>query len=163
MAIGEIATWAEVISALAIVLSLLFVGFEVAQNNKLSKNNQHQTNLVHLNSYKKALLDRGLSDVVFRGRLSFQGLSEEEKLIFCAYMETALPNIISIRVFAEQSAYGAENARDFTKRAMRSEIDHPGVREWWVACRETVSLGPPGRKAIDRQIGADGIKAYSDF
>lgn len=57
MSYDLLSEFADIVSAVAIVISLLFVGYQIAQNNKLLKVQQLQSNMAQLLDYKGLMLD----------------------------------------------------------------------------------------------------------
>jgi len=157
----NIAFWADVaqiIAALAVVASLIFVALELNQNNRLEKIRQRSDRVGGLQAYKVLSVDPVFAEILNRGRASYSALQPHEKLAFSHYMEIAIPAIMSLKLFSDMSAVGAANAVNFSDRNMRALIDHPGVREWWVENRTSIAVGRPGREEIDGLIGANGEK-----
>ena len=91
--LSHIADIADLIAAAAIIVSLLFVAYEVRLNRKQAELTNWREALAMLVAFKVRAIDSEFADVVVRGHRDFEALSEAEQLSFGMYLEEGVHSI----------------------------------------------------------------------
>ena len=81
---------AEIVSAIAIVMSLIYVGYQVRVNTITLRNGTQQSLLALGHDWDGWLVDRDFADVIARGNDDYSLLSSAEKLQYGKYVGTGL-------------------------------------------------------------------------
>lgn len=122
---------AQILAAVALVASLLFVGTQIKANTR-----EHRLVSLNMRSEKWAALntditkDPALRDILLSGNVSRTDLSPSDAMAFDAFWTRYATYIIDV---ATQRALGIidESVWENYKFSMQVWCDHPGVREWW--------------------------------
>lgn len=158
MTLQDIASIALVFSATGMMLSAIFVGFQLRSSVRLFRIQQREARARGLAEYKLMALDPAVAGLILRARADYGALTEAEKLSFESYLEVAMSSITSLHLIPAVSSVGAEAAQAFAMRHVIGLMDHPGTRAWWAERRTKAMIGGPARELIDAAIGADGRK-----
>jgi len=81
------ASVAEIISAIAVVFSLLYVGFEINRNTTIMDSNQNISIFSGMRSWEQLLIvDEELADLYVRAPSEYQTFSDAERIQYRFYM-----------------------------------------------------------------------------
>ena len=147
---------AQIVAALAIIGSLIFVGWQVRLNNHeqhLTLTNQRVEKVSQLN--RMLAQDEKLRDIVIRGSASLGDLTPSELMAFSSFFNELVTLALE---FQRHEAAGAvheewiESMRRFTIQA----FSQPGPQEWWAMSR-TLYVGS-SRRYVEELVEA-GRKA----
>jgi len=122
---------AQIIAAVAIVSSLIFVGLQVRANTR-----EQRVSMNHVRTEKAAVLQRqivadpGLRDILIKSNTAYDELSASERMALSAYWQQYCMFIIDVR---GQFELGAISARVWDNYAFgfRRGCSSPGARRWW--------------------------------
>lgn len=131
MTLSNIADFADLIAAVAIVLSLIFVGYELHQTRVQSELSNWREILKSMTDFKSATNDLGFAEVITRGQADYTSLSEAEKLSFGLYLEQGvhiIGNFLKHNDSLPQKLTGLEDA---ISAHFRDLLTTPGGRFWW--------------------------------
>lgn len=158
MTLEQVYLISQIVAAVAILLSLIFVALQLRQNTEqLRKNQRADTNAFETGGstlVQNVMLvlakDEGLSDLVARGRKGLSNLSEAEQVRFGYYLMASLYHV----QFAYQ-AYRKGSSDDDIWRGHAGSLTpllrSPGVRDWWRQRR--LLFLPAFRQFIDGLAG----------
>ena len=137
MSIVEIGALAQLVGAIAILLSLVFVVIELRKNfrqNDLANSLQRAIDFEKLNY---AQMDENMAKVITKAYRSYIGLSDYEKIQFEGYFLQRIS--IGLRTYrtADETAFklGSDYLRNRLKLSMEEFFSHPGVR----ACYDSMN------------------------
>ena len=133
MSFSQIADFADLIAALGVIGSMLFLAIETRKNANQTRIANHQTSLAGLKEHKRRTDSLDLADILVRGRVSYLGLSEPEKLAFTGWMEEMIQSYDTLIAPNVDLAVSKAEARRAAVGAFAFHFGFPGCREWWHA------------------------------
>ncbi len=131
MTLSQIADYADLITAAGVVLSLLFVAFEMHSSNRQAKRANMQSMLTGIRQLKHWGRDPHTVEILVRGRESFQQLTPAEKFVFANYTEECFAAYDSFLLVRDSNLLRAGEAERAGRGAFRDFVSYPGAREWW--------------------------------
>lgn len=119
---------AEAIGAAAVVISLVYLAIQVRHNTESIRLQTFQLIIDRTAAVNSRSSDKHVADVIARGRESYLGLSNADRITFDYYMHE--------RLLAFESALALGHLlkptiRDVVYENLRRYFGFPGVREWW--------------------------------
>jgi hypothetical protein len=154
----------EVVGAIGVIATLIFLAFQVRQNSKLLKSNTSQLEQSHRlavsqaigesNSQQDAMLaiaqNRDLSDIFHRGIQSYVDLPQEERMRFALTMGPLIAGVATqVERQIELGVYGAELAADH-RTFLRGFLSGNGGREYWVRYKNRYP--PRFQSMVDKEL-----------
>lgn len=128
---SSLAQIADVVGAVAIVLSLLFLAYELHQTRKQAELSNWREVLQALVEFKAATNDLSLADAIVRGREDYAALSDAERLSFGLYLEQAVHiygNFLKHNDSLPRKLDGLETA---LANSLYELLTSPGGAAWW--------------------------------
>ena len=129
--LNEVHQIGELSAALAVVLSLLFVGYEIQQNNQRQVQATTQTVVSEFSATLQSLSeDSGLACVYVRGIRDYSELAANQQVMFNSFL--VRPN----RIFEDVYYLRQEGSIDpriwaGIENSMHSALESPGWQEWF--------------------------------
>ena len=138
MSIVEIGAFAQLVGAIAILLSLVFVVIELRKNfrqNDIANTLQRSIEREKLNF---ARMEEGLAKLLVKAYRSYNELKDFEKIQFEAYMRQQVAVLIRAYRTADETAFklGPDKLRSRVKVGASDFFSNPGVRECYKALKE---------------------------
>lgn len=146
MTFTQIAQIADLIAALGIIATLLFLVFELRQNARQASYANWQGIIGFVRSHREWSSDPAMAEIVSRGRMDYRGLSEGEKFAFENWMMNGLTAFYTVLIH-KPSAVAEKEGHETSKRQIRHLMSFPGTIDCW----EAVGLAkryPPSMVAI---------------
>ena len=126
-AIGAIG---EVIGAIAVVVTLLFVARDIRQNSRSLSIAALRDTTAQWNHWSNMIASSSdLADIVAKGNKVFSQLSESEKLRYGAYAQAFFDNVESYRSLVID--HKADKDLDVLISIVRRRMNIPGFAAWW--------------------------------
>jgi hypothetical protein len=130
MSWSELASLAEIVGALAVVITLIYVAKEIRQNSRALGIAALRDTTAQWNDWSSMLAGSGeLADIVARVNQSDDALTEGEMLRFGAYAQSFFDNVESYRSLVVQ--HRVEKDLDVLQRIVARRIAQPGFADWW--------------------------------
>ena len=130
---------AQIVAGLAVIGSLLFIGFEVRRNTRAQL---HQLGIERTSFFSQSnawtIENEPLRKALIKGADSFDALTFEERLLFSAYHLHWIGAMIALWSQQEMIYVEPKYSEAFYQTFERFS-QTPGAREWWAAVR----LGTP--------------------
>lgn len=129
--LSQIADIADLIAAGTIVVSLLFVAFEMRATRKQTELTNWRELLQTLTDYKAQTNDPNLAALLVKGHADYHGLSDEERLTFEMYLEQGVHiygNFLKHNDSLPQKLVGLEGA---ITNYFFEMLTTPGGGAWW--------------------------------
>ncbi len=145
----------DVVSAVGVILTMLFVGLELRRQNIENGLANTREQLTMLMTFKSQTNEPYMADLVCRGRKDFMQLSESEKITFELYLEQAIHATMAVYYHSGFDSTDADASIQSCNRHLRDILDHPGTREWWLQRRKNSPLIDFGRSYIDQILGIE--------
>ncbi len=131
MDIMELGAIGEFIGALAVIGSLLYVGYQIRQNARSTKASNYQaTTDAFMQLNKEILREADVAELFVNGGADYRGPSDTEQIRFTFLF------MMAFRVFQTtwyQSRQGTTEHElwESDEKNMLFVLSMPGVREWW--------------------------------
>lgn len=127
---SELASIAEIIGAIAVIVTLLYVAKEIRQNSRSLAIAALRDTTAQWNDWSGMLAGSAdLADIVARGNKSLDDLSESEIMRYGAYAQAFFDNVESYRSLVVD--HHVEKDLDVLKRIVAGRIPAPGLAAWW--------------------------------
>ncbi len=130
MDLSTIGSFAEVLAAVGVIGSLIFLAVQVQKNTQALRSQVLEMHFdrVALN-YARAL-DPDVADVIEKGRRNYETLSASEKIIFNAWASEYVLNTDHLMLFKQEGLI-VPAAATMIDRRIEWFFKHNGVRAWW--------------------------------
>ena len=132
----------EMIGALAVVVSVIYLAFQIRDNTRASVVSVVQ-DAINAYSEQESLVAStpDLAHIILRGRASFSNLSPEEGLRFDSYYSVTFQVFEGWYTGSDRAVSLPKEQVEVTETILRNHLRHPGVREWWEKAREEFPKG----------------------
>ncbi len=135
MDIMELGAIGELVGGLAVVGSLLFVGLQMRQSNRLSRAESVQSHVYQRNAdVLTPLLDQAFGDTLQRGINDFAGLSSQEQIAVHAYL-AKLINLGQAHYVLSRAGLMLPEYATAMDGIVASILRCPGALQWWQTVR----------------------------
>jgi len=120
----------EVVGAIAVVVTLLFVARDIRQNSRSLSIAALRDTTAQWNLWSNMIAGSGdLAEIVVKGNKVFSSLSESEKLRYGAYAQSFFDNVESFRSLVVD--HNADKDLDVLVSIVKRRISAPGFAAWW--------------------------------
>ena len=145
-----VANMADLIAALGVMASLVFVAFQIKENTNTVKNTSWENHLNRLANNFSRPLDQAVAAVICHGNCSFDTLGEEDKTVYSAWANEYMLSTSFLLVFRQQGYLDSELTNTAERRIVWF-FSKPGAIEWW---RREIRHPVPRvvEEAVDRWI-----------
>ena len=128
MSLSAISALADIIAALGIIASLIFVAHQVKQNTQETMNTNFQMSQERVASLRSRTMDESVAAIIQKGKKSYTQLDEGEKLVFSSWI---LEYQIVAGIFRSLGIQGVmrPDLAEIWKRRYEILLRNPGVRE----------------------------------
>jgi hypothetical protein len=163
MTLEELATLGDAVGGLAVVVSLLYLAYQIRQTAQVERAAGQRDLLAQLRSWVElGAADPRLFEVLRRGTHDWDGLPDGEKEQFHAWA-------LSLLLLAEQALYmrtdGFVNEGSFRgiEQAALAVVATPGGRSWWNVVRPL--LGGDISRHVDAALARwpDGARDWNEL
>jgi hypothetical protein len=129
MNISNIADFADILEAFGVIGSLLFLALQVRYNTKTVRNQHYESHQDRFASCIARPLDQQVARVIDKGRVDFEALDGDEKIVFGAWAVEYLANISSIGTIARQGILNPDIA-EMVDRRLKWFFRDRGTGQW---------------------------------
>jgi len=154
MDFGRIADIADVLGTNGVILSLLFVAFEVRRNTDEVKRTAWESNIDRFNAMWGRTSGADLPDILDRGRRDFGSLSGPEKIVFRNSHNEMVLAYETMIVLGKNQALGDQLA-PIPLKHLRYYFGFTGRRQWWSDFAETRGLSPVMMDTMKHALAPD--------
>ena len=155
MSLSQIGSIADILAAVGVICSLLFLAYELRISNRETRMANWRQLLDSFREYKAVTNDLALSEVIERGAADYHALAPHEKRSFGQYLEQGIHVIGNFSKHSwtmPNELVGLETA---TRNSMLELLNTPGARQWWAEYKPKGKLMPETYRVVDA-ILADG-------
>ncbi len=131
MSIMELGALGEFFGSIAVVVTLIFLAFQIRQNTKVSRSlSIQQWNLAVTPQYEAVFRDRDLAQLILKAGREYSSLDAVEKLMYRSYLLQSFNNFELLYVQRQQ---GTVDQRFFESKIeiYLQNLGMPAVREIW--------------------------------
>ena len=130
----------EVIGAVAIIASLMYLATQIRTSSKIAKAQSQRELLNTYSFFSPTANDPELSEIVRKGLSDFESLSANEKVRFDSWLHPLINQIEAVFRMYRQDLI-EEVSYEGYKGALLSLIVCKGGRQWWESAQNTVEKG----------------------
>jgi hypothetical protein len=152
MNLANLAGIADILAAVGVIASLLFVAYEVRRNTNEVKRTNWERMIDRFNTLWSRTSGDDLADVIARGRQEFGALTDGEKLAFGNYYNELCLTYEAMLVIGREQILG-DGLAGLCMKHLRYYFAFPGAREWWKDFAETRGLSPIMMRAMREATG----------
>jgi len=144
----EFALFAEIVSAIAIVGSLIFVGFQIRQNTDYLRRGENNATMEQASAVRLLTID--MAELLVKSREGADALSDVEMLKISTYFREVMWQ--SFQIFdRERSGYLDEGSWELSSAAIDLLAD-PIARSWWKQAKQT--FPPDFVNVVDERLAS---------
>ncbi len=143
MSLKKWAYLAEIGSAIAVVASLIYVGYELNQNTSAVRASNWQAVLEYAYAPQLVVLQNAdVANILIKSRSTYDGLTEEERLRFDMYAQNSF-HVWQAAYLYHQQGLLEDGAWESVDVGMRSFLEYPedGHRGFWEGFRYIYDSG----------------------
>lgn len=140
----------QTIAVIALLISILFVGYQIHQNTKPIRATSHHAITDSFNQLNALLIGDASRGRIWRfGMRGLRNLDEDEQVSF-SFMLLAYSRIFETLYYQYKNGTMDKKLFDAEQRTLRWTVANPGFREWWA--ENPISLSAEYRNFIDELI-----------
>lgn len=125
----------EILAALAVVTSVVFVALEIRQNSEAQVMSATQSVVSdYIGSLERFIDNPDFACLYVRGAQDYQSLSGSERLRFSAFYMSTYYQLQEMHRLAEEGSIDADTWSGF-RSLLEETTRYPGVRQWFAARR----------------------------
>ena len=148
MNFGSIFDLGQALAAIATVLGLVFVGYQIRQNTRATRAAAHHNVSDSLNALNLMFAESAdLTKIWLTGMQDRKALSAEDKWRFDSVMR-AYMHVCETMFVQSELGSGDDSIRLAEEEGIRTVMASPGSREWWD--ENPYGFGPEFREYVDR-------------
>jgi hypothetical protein len=122
---------AEILGALAVLVTLFYLARQIRQNTEEVRSANYHSVTDSFNELNLSVAgDKELARVFRIGNQAYDELSEDEKYQYGFFMHSAF-RIMDVINFQSQRGTGDMTLWNFEKKTINSLLEGPGARTWW--------------------------------
>lgn len=132
MSLSQLAPIADVLAAIAVILSLIFLAYELRQNRKQSELANWRDLLESLSTFKGLSNDIEFSEFLERAEQDYHALTTAEKRAFGMYLEQGIHIIGNFAKHNDTILNKLVGMEGALRSLLRNLLNNKGARAWWV-------------------------------
>ena len=130
MSWAELASLAEIVGAIAVVITLIYIAKEIRQNSRALAISALRDTTAQWNDWSNMLASCGdLADIVVKASRDYDSLSDAEILRYGGYAQSFFDNVESSRELVVE--HNVDNDLDIIESIVARRITDPGIARWW--------------------------------
>lgn len=152
-----LANIADVLAAAGVIASLLFLAFELREQNRETRLQNWRELTAALAEFKAVTNDPVMADLVERGHNDYAALGAAEKRAFGLYLEQGIHAIGNFRQHGGRVPMQFEHLHHVIRNTMLDHVTTPGARAWWAESKDKGRFMPATSAWID-ELQTPGTK-----
>ena len=153
-AIGAVA---ELLGAIGVIASLVYLAFQIRQSTRMERARAFQEIFSGFNAHIHAMFSPQNIDLIVTGMADFRSLSGGDKLRF-DHLMLGYFNELEATIFSKNAALlGTETLNNWAYSLRTRLLPYPGVRAWWEEAKPI--FAPETRAFVDEQIVATDFES----
>jgi hypothetical protein len=154
MPLTQIAAFADIAAAIGVILSLVFLAYELRLTRKQSELSNWRDLLQSVSDFKKTSNDLSFAAFLERANQDYDALSPAEQHSFGHYLEQGIHiygNFIKHNDTVPRKLVGLEEA---VNRSLHDLLSTPGARAWYAQAKPKGRLMPQTYVMIDQVLSS---------
>jgi hypothetical protein len=154
MSLEDLGNIGEVVAAMGVIVSLIYLAVQIRQNTRSVGAASFQQVVDSLADFTSSLSrDRELIEIVIKGNADFDSLDEVERTRFDFAFISFFRRAENVLVQTEYGTVSADTWAGF-RETLKSSLRAPGLRAWWSHRRQR--FHPSFQKFMEEQILESG-------
>lgn len=149
MSLSQLAPIADILAALGVILSLIFLAYELRQNRKQSELANWRDLLESLSNFKGLSNNLDFAEFLERAERDYDALTPAEKRAFGMYLEQGIHiigNFVKHNDTIPNKLVGMEGA---LHSLLRDLLNNKGARTWWIETKPKGRFMPQTYVMVD--------------
>jgi hypothetical protein len=156
MMLDQIAAYANVVSALAVIVGLIYAALQIRQNTQAITTTAYQQVVSSFAEYAFEIAKDGeLADLAYRAGIDFDSLTDVERMRYELFLLSFLRRAENVLYHADEKVLSDRHWAGI-RNSIQTTLDQPGARQGWARVQHRVN--PEFRAFIDRLL-ADSTDA----
>ena len=152
MSIDHLADWADVLSAIGVIASLIFVGSEIRRNTNQSKLQNWASLIDRFITIYSETTNLEFAEVIAKGRRDYNSLTEGEKIAFGNYLYQIVVGVEAFVNFSQHEVHGKKEMEFQFEKVIQYHVGSPGGLAWYKEYQENIPLPPALSVRIERAL-----------
>jgi len=161
MTLSDLANLAQIIVALAVIASLIFVGLQIRQNTKSAKSSTLQLNADHWLNYFSIISDPKFTDIYAKGSLGSDDLDQNQFRQFFLLCRATFMGMENQHYQFQHGLLDSDTYAGYRVTVREQILAFPGIRAMWRLVRH--SYGADFVAFMDKQIADAPVHQDSAF
>lgn len=157
MTLSQFADIADLVAAIGVIGTMLFLAYELHQSNKEARLSNWRQLLDSFRDYKSTTNDLALSELIERGNQSYIGLNPLEQRSYGQYLEQGIHVMGNFSKHTGKVPFELTGLNTAVENSMLDLLNTPGGREWWQEYKPKGKLLPSSYLMIDGLLDGPGI------
>ena len=158
VSLSVLADFADIIAALAIVLSLIFVGYELHQNRTQAELSNWRELLQTLVDYKGLTHDPEFAAFIQRAQADYHALSQTDRMRYGLYLEQGIHIIGNFLKHNNSLPRKLEGLEDAVTNMFIDLLSTPGGQAWWAEAHDTGRFMPSTYQIVNAHLAKGRIR-----
>jgi hypothetical protein len=150
MGLDQLSAIAELVAAMAVVASLLFLGYELREGNRQARLSNWRELLEALRSFKAQTNDLAFAEMIERAGRDYAGLAAHEKIAYGMYLEQGIHVYGNFAKHTGRIPPGYVGLDEAIENSLRDMLTTSGARAWWDEARGRKRMMAATISRIDR-------------
>ncbi len=158
MTLSVLADFADILAALAIIVSLIFVAYELHQNRTQAELSNWRELLQTLVDYKGLTHDPEFAAFITRAQADYDALSATDRMRYGFYLEQGIHIIGNFLKHNNSLPRKLEGLEDAVTNMFVDLLTTPGGRAWWAEAHEKGRFMPSTYKTVDAHLSKGRVR-----
>jgi hypothetical protein len=156
MSLSQLAPAADILAAIGVIFSLIFLAHELRQNRKQSELANWRDLLESLSNYKGLTNDLAFSEFLERAEKDYHALTPAEQRSFGMYLEQGIHIIGNFVKHNDTIPTKLVGMDDAIHSLLRDLLNNDGARAWWTATKPKRRFMPQTYVMVDTVLDQYG-------
>ena len=156
MTLSQMADIADLIAALGVIGSILFLAFELRHSNEETRMANWRQLLDSIREFKAITNDVSFSELIERGNTSYESLSAAEKRSYGQYLEQGIHVIGNFTKHRGGIPKQFSGLQDAVSKSLLDLLESEGARQWYQESKPKGKLMAETYRTIDGLLSVQG-------
>ena len=146
----------EIVGAVAVVLTLIYLAVQVRHNARAAEDASFRDTFSASNAHLASMAEEPNAEIILKGLRKFSSLNSKEKYIFDNLMGGLLVYTESTYIANKAHFMSDETMENWSFYLQTRLLAYPGWQEWWKLSKGIYI--PPVQEWIDKQLAKTDIE-----
>jgi hypothetical protein len=149
--LSELADFADLLAAVGVIASLVFVAIEVRRNTSELRRTSWESTIDRIAAGLSRTSGDTLSEIIQSGQQNYEALTESQKVAFRNYYFEQCLALESAFVLGPRQVHG-EQILEVCRKHLRYHFSYPGTQAWWLEFSRTQGLSALMEQEVESAI-----------